>query len=91
MNSQSTRRNRTKTQRFFLFGITPIFLIANRKVSTLVRSKDVLWADGVVTGPDGSLYFTDSAIPAYVGQFAGAPDTSILEAHRPYYIYRLRH
>lgn len=67
------------------------FDLASGKATTLVRSKDVLWADGVVTGPDGSLYFTDSAIPAYIGQFGGLPDTSTLEAHRPYYIYRLRH
>jgi len=67
------------------------FDLASGKASTLVRSQDVLWADGVVTGPEGSLYFTDSAIPAYVGQFAGSPEKSLLEDHRPYYIYRLKH
>lgn len=59
-----------------------------REVSTLVRSKDVIWADGVVTGPEGALYFTDSAIPSYVGQVAGPPDEATLLEHRPYYVYR---
>jgi sugar lactone lactonase YvrE len=66
------------------------FDLESKKVSVLVRSKDVIWPDGVVTGPDGSLYFTDSAIPSYIGQFSAAPDKSTLLDHRPYYIYRVR-
>lgn len=57
-------------------------------IKTLVRSHDVIWADGVATGPDGSLYFTDSALSAYIGQLAGPPDKDRLLAHQPYFIYR---
>lgn len=67
------------------------FDLATKKVKTLVRSKDIMWADGVVTGPDGSLYFTDSSIPSYITATAGAPEKSVLVAHRPYYVYRLKH
>lgn len=59
-------------------------------VKTLVRSHDVIWADGVANGPDGSLYFTDSALSAYIGQLAGPPDKARLLAHQPFFIYRLR-
>ncbi|MDR6804596.1 hypothetical protein J2Y45_003096 [Dyadobacter sp. BE34] len=57
---------------------------------TLARSKDILWADGVATGPDSAFYFTDSHIPAYLGQIAAAPEMSVLAAHRPYFAYRLK-
>ncbi|MVT08823.1 L-dopachrome tautomerase-related protein [Chitinophaga tropicalis] len=67
------------------------FDMKSRTASTLFRSKDILWADGVATGPDSSLYLTDSAIPAYVGEFAAPPDRSVLLKHRPYFIYRLKH
>ena len=66
------------------------FDLASKKATTLARSKEIIWADGVVTGPDGALYFTDSAIPAYIGPLAGPPDRSTLQAHQPYTIYRLR-
>jgi sugar lactone lactonase YvrE len=61
-----------------------------KKPRTLVRSRDVIWADGVATGPDSSLYFTDSALSAYIGQLAGAPEKALLTAHQPYFIYRLK-
>lgn len=61
-----------------------------KEAKTLVRSPDVIWADGVTTGPDGSLYFTDSALSAYMGQFAGPPARDKLLAHQPYFIYRLK-
>lgn len=67
------------------------FDLATRTASTLVRSKDIRWADGVGCGPDSSPYFTDSEIPTYVGEFAGPPKESVLIKNRPYYIYRLRH
>ncbi|MGY3447031.1 L-dopachrome tautomerase-related protein [Bradyrhizobium sp. USDA 4473] len=66
------------------------FDLNTRKARTLVRSRDVIWPDGVVTGPDDSLYFTDSALSAYMGQLAGPPDQAQLAAHRPYFIYRLK-
>ena len=63
---------------------------AGGRAYTLTRSKDILWADGVATGPDSNFYFTDSYIPAYLGQFAAAPDLSVLASHRPYFVYRLK-
>jgi len=62
-----------------------------KKITTLVRSKEILWADGVATGPDNALYFTDSSIPSYIRQFASAPDEQLLIKNKPYYIYRLKH
>jgi sugar lactone lactonase YvrE len=63
---------------------------ATKKITTLVRNKEILWADGVAVGPDNAIYFNDSAIPLCVGQFAAPPDTNLLLAHKPYYIYRLK-
>lgn len=65
------------------------FDLSSQKATTLVRDQAIIWADGVVTGPDGALYFTDSAIPAYIGQLPQAPTLATLQAHQPYYIYRL--
>lgn len=62
---------------------------ATKKLTTLVRSGDILWADGVATGPDGALYFTDSSIPAYLGQFAAAPEKKVITRHKPYFIYKV--
>ena len=58
-------------------------------LTSVVRSKEIEWADGVWTGPDNSLYFTDSAIPHYMTQTAGPPDLATLVAHRPYHIYHV--
>lgn len=66
------------------------FDLNTKKARTLVRSPDVIWADGVAVGPDNALYFTDSGLSAYMGQFAGAPDKARLLAHRPYFLYRLK-
>lgn len=61
-----------------------------KKIATLLRAKEISWADGVATGPDSALYFTDSSIPTYIGQFAAPPDEQLLRKNGPYYIYRLR-
>lgn len=63
---------------------------ATKKITTITRSKDILWADGVVAGPDSALYFTDSYIPAYLGQFAAAPKQKILTDRKPYFIYKVK-
>ena len=63
---------------------------STKKITTLVRKKEILWADGVVVGADNAIYFNDSAIPLCVGQFAAPPDTNLLLEHKPYYIYRLK-
>ena len=56
---------------------------------TLVRSPDIVWADGVVAAPDGALVFTDSAIPAYIDPLGRPPALDRLVAGRPYRIYRV--
>lgn len=59
------------------------------RLQTLVRDPRVIWADGVVAAPDGSLLFTDSAIPAYLDQLARPPSPERLAAGRPYRVWRL--
>ena len=61
-----------------------------KKITTLVRNKEILWADGVAVGADSAIYFNNSAIPLYIGEFAAPPDEKLLLAHKPYYIYRLK-
>jgi sugar lactone lactonase YvrE len=63
---------------------------ATKKITTLVRNKKIVWADGVVVGADNTIYFNDSSIPTYIGQFAAPPDIKLLLQHKPYYIYRLK-
>lgn len=62
-----------------------------KKITTLVRSKEIRWADGVAAGPDSSLYFTDSSIPSYIGEFALPPSQLLVLKNKPYYIYKLHH
>jgi sugar lactone lactonase YvrE len=57
-------------------------------LQTLVKSRKVIWADGVAAAPDGSVIFTDSAIPAYIDQFARPPALEKFKANRPFHIYR---
>lgn len=57
-------------------------------LQTLVKSERVVWADGVVVAPDDSIVFTDSAIPAYINQFATPPSAERLKARAPYFIWR---
>ncbi len=57
---------------------------------TLTRSEDVVWADSVEVGPDGSVWFTDSAIPAYLQQTMVPPPREVLDAAGPYRLYRFR-
>ena len=61
-----------------------------KKITTLVRNKEILWADGVAVGADNAIYFNNSAIPLYIGQFAAPPDEKLLLQNKPYYIYRLK-
>ncbi|MCC8970015.1 L-dopachrome tautomerase-related protein [Bradyrhizobium brasilense] len=66
------------------------FDLNTKKARTLVRSRDVIWADGVAVGSDNALYFTDSGLSAYMGQLAGPPDKASLLAHQPYFLYRMK-
>ncbi len=61
-----------------------------KTITAITRSKDILWADGVVSGPDSVFYFTDSYIPAYLGQFASAPEKEVLTSRKPYFIYKVK-
>ena len=57
---------------------------------TLTASKDIIWADSVEVAPDGSIWFTDSAIPAYLQQTLVPPSRAVLEAAGPYALYHFR-
>jgi hypothetical protein len=61
-----------------------------KELSTLGRSKEIVWPDGIVVSKDGDVYFTDSAIPSYMDQLVRPPNESKLLEHRPYFIYRLK-
>jgi sugar lactone lactonase YvrE len=61
----------------------------NGQLETLANNPKIVWADGVVRAPNGDLLLTDSAIPAYVDQFARPPSAERLAAHRPYRLLRL--
>jgi sugar lactone lactonase YvrE len=63
---------------------------APAKLQTLVKSPQVIWADGVVAVPDGQVVFTDSAIPAYIHQLAAPPSLERLSAARPYHLWRFK-
>ena len=63
---------------------------ASGRLQTLVKVTDVIWADSVALAPNGDVYFTDSAIPAYVQPFATPPPKAILEGRAPFKVYRVR-
>jgi sugar lactone lactonase YvrE len=62
----------------------------SRTITTLARSRDIIWPDGIATGPDNAIYFTDSAVSAYSAPVAAPPEKARLLAHQPFYIYRLK-
>jgi sugar lactone lactonase YvrE len=58
---------------------------ADRALHTLVKDDRIRWADGLSWGPDGWLYFTDSAIQ---DQLLELP--SHIRSRAPYFIWRVR-
>ena len=58
------------------------------ELRTLARLDQVVWADGVHVAPSGDVYFTDSAIPAYIDPLLRPPSLERLRAGRPYRLYR---
>jgi sugar lactone lactonase YvrE len=62
---------------------------ATGRLRTLVKSDQVIWADGIAVAPDGALVFTDSAIPTYIDALARPPSIKRLAAGRPYRLWRI--
>jgi Major royal jelly protein len=63
---------------------------AKGELTTLTKSPQVIWADGIVMAADGRALFTDSAIPAYIDQLARPPSAEKLKAGAPYKIYAFK-
>jgi len=57
-------------------------------LQTVIRSEDVVWADGIALGPEGSVLLTDSRIPAYIDPLLRPPSRAQLEAAGPHRILR---
>ncbi len=55
------------------------------KLTTLIKSDRIRWADALSYGPDGWLYVADSAIPDQMLQ-----PKSHMKANAPYYIFRFK-
>lgn len=60
------------------------------RLQALVKSPDVVWADGVKVTSDGWVIFTDSAIPAFIDELGRPPKKQDLDSAGPYQIYRFR-
>jgi Major royal jelly protein len=60
------------------------------ELSTWVKSAKIIWADGVSVTPSGTVWFTDSAIPAYIDQLARPPTEAVLKSHAPYHLYSVK-
>lgn len=63
-------------------------LDAAGELRTLVRSDEIVWADGIHVDASGAVLFTDSQIPAYIDPLLRAPDRGRIAAAGPHRIYR---
>jgi sugar lactone lactonase YvrE len=61
----------------------------NGKMRTFFRDERVVWADCVHVANDGTIYMTDSAIPAYLDPLMRPPTKATLQSAGPYRIYVL--
>ncbi|HEY1013350.1 MAG TPA: L-dopachrome tautomerase-related protein [Herpetosiphonaceae bacterium] len=55
---------------------------------TLVQDPRVRWADGLSFGPDNTIYFSDSAIPAYLTNTAQPSGPEVHATEGPYYLFK---
>jgi len=51
---------------------------------------DVVWTDSVEVGRDGTIWVTDSAIPAYLQPLMTPPPREVLDSAGPYHLYAVR-
>ncbi|MCA9686532.1 MAG: hypothetical protein KC457_30470, partial [Myxococcales bacterium] len=65
-------------------------IAADGTLRRLSASAAVIWADSVSIAPDGTIYLTDSAIPAYLQPDLRPPSREQLDAAGPFALYRLR-
>lgn len=61
----------------------------NGALHTLIRSDEIVWADGIHLTAAATMLFTDSKIPAYIDPLTRAPTLTRLTAAAPHRIYRL--
>jgi sugar lactone lactonase YvrE len=64
-------------------------MASDGRLQTLVRDERVRWADGISFGPDGALYFTDSALNVIFGLLPAASQDKVA-ANAPYHLFRLQ-
>ena len=57
----------------------------NGKLTTVVKSPRIRWADALSFGPDGYLYLADSAIPEQVLR-----TRKHIQAQAPYFVFRFQ-
>lgn len=57
--------------------------------SRVLAHPSIVWADSVEVGPSGSIWLTDSAIPAYLRQTLQPPSRQALQAAGPYQLIEI--
>ncbi|HYF64870.1 MAG TPA: L-dopachrome tautomerase-related protein [Herpetosiphonaceae bacterium] len=58
------------------------------RLETLIKDPRVRWADGISFAPERTIYFSDSAIPAYLTQTADPASPEAIQQHGPYYLFK---